>query len=358
MSQRIAVISHACVVETNQSPYIELSSHFEVSLIVPSRWRDTLRPDGYTASRSPAFAGRFVRVRTVGLGHPQRHVALVRARALLQRERVSFVVIEEEPFSLAAAKWSRAATRLALPFAVQVAENLPRHLPAPVSRECRRVLEQCAFVLARSPAALERAREWGYRGPATVVAHGVDNVSDGAVAHPLDVVGFVGRLVTEKGVDDLAAALDEHSTLRLRVAGDGPRREAFARLGDRVEMLGTLASSQMPAFYDSISVLAVPSRTTPTWSEQFGRVIVEAEARATPVVAYDSGEIPWVARETGAELVREGDVAALGACLERVAKDPDLARKRGESAREAVRRQFTNRAGADALARFIARALG
>ena len=40
----------------------------------------------------------------------------------------------------------------------------------------------------------------------------------------------------------------------------------------------------MPAFYHSIDVLAVPSRTMPNWKEQSGRVLIEAMACGVPVV--------------------------------------------------------------------------
>ena len=177
-----------------------------------------------------------------------------------------------------------------------------------------------------------------------MVPHGVELTTAVPRSYPARVVGFVGRLVTAKGVDDLAAALDRDPSLQLRVAGDGPQRSVLAALGDRVHFSGTLSSGAMDGFYDEISVLAVPSRTTPTWSEQFGRVIVEAQARATPVVAYDSGEIPWVASLTAAITVSEGDTAELARQLARYAHDPDAARDLGERGRQGVDATFSNAA--------------
>ena len=46
------------------------------------------------------------------------------------------------------------------------------------------------------------------------------------------------------------------------------------------------------------------------WSEQFGRVIIEAYSRLTPVVAYDSGAIREVVISPAA-LVEEGDMKSL-----------------------------------------------
>jgi glycosyltransferase involved in cell wall biosynthesis len=344
----VVVVSHAAVLGANRS-LARLAGRFEVTYVVPARWRDELRPRPYDADGPGDLPGELVTVRTLGLGRPQRHRALVRAGALLRARRAAFVLIEEEPFSLAARQWSAAARREGIPYAVQVAENLRRAMPAPARVSCRRVLRGAAFVLARSPAALARAREWGYAGDSAIVPHGVPAVAASPAEHPSGVVGFVGRLVDAKGVDDLVVALLAHPELRLRVAGDGPRANALAALGERAELLGSLAPARMNDFYDSVSVVAVPSRTTATWSEQFGRVIVEAQARATPVVAYDSGEIPWVASLSAAVLVGEGDVVALGETLSALAGDPAAARTLGLRGRDAVAAHFVD----DVLARGV-----
>jgi glycosyltransferase involved in cell wall biosynthesis len=48
-----------------------------------------------------------------------------------------------------------------------------------------------------------------------------------------------------------------------------------------VDLCGVLEASQMESFYRSVAALVVPSRTTSNWSEQFGRVLVEAQAVGT-----------------------------------------------------------------------------
>ena len=72
----------------------------------------------------------------------------------------------------------------------------------------------------------------------------------------------------------------------------------------------------MPQWYAEMDVLVLPSRTTPTWAEQFGRVLTEALSCGTCVVGSDSGEIPWVIGTTGGGMVfPEDDVAALAETL-------------------------------------------
>ena len=336
------MVSHACVLESNQSIYASLETFAELTLIVPRRWRDELRPRRYPAQRHPNFDGTIVRVPTWGVGRPQRHVALTGAVRALRRARSQFLLVEEEPFSLAALYWTWAARRLGVPYAVQVAENLPRSLPRFFPSMVRRVLAHASFVMARSPAALEQARLWGYTGADSVVAHSVPMILAAKTATPSNVVGFVGRLTSAKGVDDLVAALQAHRQLRLRVAGDGPLRERLSALGDRMEWLGTVTPQEIDSFYETVTVLAVPSRTTPSWSEQFGRVLIEAQAHGTPVVAYRSGEIPWVASLTAVVLVDEGDVAALGAQLASIAAHDDVASDLAERGRRGVAAHFSD----------------
>lgn len=357
VKSHLVVVSHACVLAENQSVYADLEPHVDVTLVVPKTWRDELRSGPYGAQRLERFAGTLIEAPTLGRGRVQRHVALVNARRLLRRVKADFVIIEEEPFSLAAIRWAAAARREGIGYAVQVAENLDRNLPGPIRGARTRVLDGAAFVLARSPAAFSRASQWGFRGDDAVLGHGVEIVVRSRPERVSGVVGFVGRLVAAKGVDDLVSAMRAQPQLRLRVAGDGPLRHRLSELGDRVELCGTLAPSDMAEFYQSVSVVAVPSLTTINWSEQFGRVLVEAQACSTPVVAYNSGEIAWVAELSAVQLITEGDVTAFASALATVAGDPDLAAQVGEKGRSLIEAKFSNQALADQLAVLISRAI-
>jgi glycosyltransferase involved in cell wall biosynthesis len=75
---------------------------------------------------------------------------------------------------------------------------------------------------------------------------------------------------------------------------------------------------RVPGYLNAMDVLAAPSRTTPRWREQLGRMLIEAFACGVPVVASDSGEIPAVVADAGVVLPEadEGRWAAdLGAVL-------------------------------------------
>lgn len=144
------------------------------------------------------------------------------------------------------------------------------------------------------------------------------------------MVGFVGRLVWEKGVDvllDAAHRLGQQGcACRLLVCGSGPERERLERrahergIADLVEWQSAVAPDQVPEVMQRLDALVLPSRSTPRVQEQFGRVLIEAMASGVPVVGSTCGEIPNVIGRD--DLVfPEADAEALARILERLMRD-------------------------------------
>ena len=149
------------------------------------------------------------------------------------------------------------------------------------------------------------------------------------------VVGYVGRLVPEKGLDWLIEAMARvviPGTLLL-IVGSGPsqvRYEQMARdLGVAARFTGGVPPERMPAIMASCDVLVVPSLTMPAWAEQFGRVVTEAMFAHTPVISSDSGSLPEVIGDAGL-LVREDDRAQLAAAIRSLATNDDLRHSLGD----------------------------
>jgi glycosyltransferase involved in cell wall biosynthesis len=82
--------------------------------------------------------------------------------------------------------------------------------------------------------------------------------------------------------------------------------------------------------------------------EQFGRVIIEAQACGVPVIGSSSGAIPDVVGE-GGWIVPERDPQALRNLLNLIAADAALVRAKGLAARKNVQTRFTYEAVATAL---------
>jgi glycosyltransferase involved in cell wall biosynthesis len=68
--------------------------------------------------------------------------------------------------------------------------------------------------------------------------------------------------------------------------------------------------------------LVLPSRSRPNWTEQFGRILIEAMGSGVPVIGSDAGEIPNVIGDAG-QIYPEGDVDALRTHLHALMTDPD-----------------------------------
>jgi glycosyltransferase involved in cell wall biosynthesis len=157
------------------------------------------------------------------------------------------------------------------------------------------------------------------------------------------VIGFVGRLVRQKGLPYLLAAasdlLSRYHTLRVVIVGDGPLRSDFEaateRLGARrILFLGERRDvPQLMALFD---VIVVPSE----W-EAFGIVNLEAMASAVPIVAFDIDGIPEVVKhgETGL-LVPHRDSRALVAAIGRLLDDSRLREQMGLAGRRTVEERF------------------
>jgi glycosyltransferase involved in cell wall biosynthesis len=168
------------------------------------------------------------------------------------------------------------------------------------------------------------------------------------------VVGVVGRLSPEKGVD-IALRVQQRLArrapdARLWIVGEGPDR---ARLHAQAEQLGIAPAvdwlgyrDDMGALYRRMSVLLIPSR-----SEGLPNVALEAMAYGIPVVATAVGGVPEVVADgrTGF-LTPPGDVEGLAARVLRLLENATLRRQLGTAAR----REATTRFSPDARGRALA----
>jgi glycosyltransferase involved in cell wall biosynthesis len=246
---------------------------------------------------------------------------------------------------------------------MQVAENLPRPYPA-IARLIRRwSTANAAFGIARSPTAARLLNEVAPSLPTPVIPHhvpGWDQPPSVRTNRPF-TVGYAGRLVPEKGIDDLVLAVSGIPGARARLVGNGPlvdRLRRQARSGAPIDVVTDAAHGDMNDAYAYFDVLVLPSRTTPTWAEQFGRVLVEALWCGVPVVGSSSGEIPWVVESTGGGVIfPEGDTKALRETLVALRDDPKRRNRLATAGRKAVQARFTVPAVAQALSAALRSAL-
>ncbi len=347
---RVLMISKACVVGAYQKKLEELARlpEMELTVVVPPYWQDERgkiklerqHTSGYDLVVEPmALNGHFHLHFYPGLGKQMRRV------------QPNLVHIDEEPYNLATfqALWlARRAGARSLFFSWQ---NLCRRYPFPFNLMERYVLSHADYCIAGNQEATKVWQAKGYLGPVAVIPQfGVDPDIFCPAPRPAGqgfVVGYLGRLVEEKGVDLLLEALAGLAgTWQVRILGSGPARadlEAQAgRLGltDRVSFADWIPSSQLPDYYRRLDVLVLPSRTRPNWKEQFGRVLIEAMACGVPVIGSDCGEIPNVIGDAGL-IFPEGWADLLRTHLARLLADPELRADLARRGRERVLARYT-----------------
>ncbi len=349
---RVLMVSKACLVGAYQCKLEEIARHDDVDLTVavPPSWRDErgelllerAYTTGYDLVVEPIrFNGNF-------------HIHYYpRLRRHIARLRPDIVHIDEEPYNLATAHAMWLARRVGARTLFFSWQNLNRRYPVPFRWLERYVLRHTDYAIVGNQASAQVWRAKGYQGPwALIPQFGVDPKIFDPGQKKKDpgrgfVIGFVGRMVFEKGADLLLeAAAPLPGVWRLVLCGSGPEQPYLERkarelgIGDRVFFDGQIPSTQMPAYYQQLDALVVPSRTLPNWKEQFGRVLIEGMGCGVPVVGSNSGEIPNVIGEAGL-VFQENDAAGLRRHLLNLQQRPELRRELSLKGRQRVLERYT-----------------
>lgn len=342
---KVLLISHTCQSRTEGQPKAaHLARYGDIELVVlsPDRW---LHYGAWRGPEIPEDAGyRFIpgKVRWPWVGPAQCYLHYYPHLPRVLREfKPDIIDLWEEPWGLVSAHACYLRGRM-LPNTIIVSEteqNIDKNLPLPFEKFRSYTLSKADYLVARNQEAIEVVRRKGYQEPAEVVPNAVDV----DLFHPMDknmlrkdfgfdgfTVGYVGRIVQEKGLDDLLDALKIlPEDCKAVFVGDGPYLQALKmkvnneNLQARVRFIPAQPLEKLPQIMNALDVLALPSRTTRSWKEQFGRVLIEANACKTPVIGSSSGAIPEVVGRGGL-VFREGDVTELAATILKLKSDPTL----------------------------------
>lgn len=172
---------------------------------------------------------------------------------------------------------------------------------------------------------------------------------------------YIGRVNRDKGVLDLAAAFSRVSAnderLRLLVVGpdEGGMHAAMrASLGTAATRADFLSYTDRPEEHMAgADVICLPS-----YREGFGVVVIEAGACGLPAIGTNIYGITDAIEDGVTGLLFEpGDVEALAACMNRLAREPDLGMAMGQRARARVLRDFPADAVVGELMRLYAAAI-
>jgi glycosyltransferase involved in cell wall biosynthesis len=160
-----------------------------------------------------------------------------------------------------------------------------------------------------------------------------------APSHPRPYFLFVGRLQRFKGLQDVIPCFDDDSPADLLVAGTGEfegELRALANGRKRVAFLGQVGPEQLAGLYRDAVALIAPSLCY----EVFPMVALEAFREGTPIIARNLGPYPQIVEEAEAGLLFD-DEAGLRDAIAKLASDPALRRRLGESGKAALTERWT-----------------
>ncbi len=316
-------------------------------------------------------------------------VSLIRLFLLLRRIRPIIVELSTPKAALLS---SIAAWAARIPVRIFLMRGLITENARGFKRVIFRWLERltaklCHQSICVAPSLLEFARSDRILSPTQgiIVANGMSNGIDSAQFDPVaveggetipglaasrnllgnptsSVIGFVGRLVRDKGIEDLAQAWksvrEEFPDAHLLFVGPWEKENKSSdairsslEADPRVHFTGRV--DDVVPYYRAMSLFVLPSHR-----EGFPNAPMEAAAMRVPVVATRVvGCVDAVQDGVTGTLVPARDVEALADAIQLYLKDPVLSRKHGEAGRQRILRDFRQEPIWEALYQEYARLL-
>ena len=362
--RRVLVLSHTYLQPAHRGKLRALAARgLEVTVAIPQRWREPWfgRPIDVAWERQGGLEVFPLPARGMSKGEVSKAKYGRRAlKALLRDRRPDLVQIEEEPNTHAARQVLGAARRLGIPVVLFTHQNVELEQGWWAHWKQRRMLRKLTGLVAGSDLAGTLVRRDAPNLPIAVIPQlgALAPHEPQHVPHEGLAIGYVGRLVPQKGLDNLlqALALQRGLKWRLTIVGDGPEREPLEalatelRLAARVRWTGGLPTDQVANLWPDLDVLVMPSQAFDSFRESNGQVLMEAMANEVAVLGTDSGVIPELIGDAGL-VVPAGDAPALAAALDRLS-DHAARRTLAQAARARALRLYSDDAIAERTLEF------
>jgi len=217
----------------------------------------------------------------------------------------------------------------------------------------RRTLEHAAAIHVTSRREADEAEAFGFDlPPLCEIPNGVDaEAPEGPVSAAIGAIVaggpyalYLGRINWKKGLDRLLRALALAPQVRVVIAGndeDGYRKTlepiaAAHGVAGRVLFAGPVKGADKIALMQHADFLILPS-----YSENFGNVVLEAMLAARPVLVTPEVGLSSLVRDAAVGIVADGDPESLGGAMARLASDRSLRATLGAKGRELAATRFT-----------------
>lgn len=254
---------------------------------------------------------------------------------------------------------ARAARKAGVPYVLTPRGTLVKELVRRKSRHVKtawirliesKTIREASFVHVTSEHEAAALSRFNFRlPPVEVIPNGIDLAAE-PVGHAMRAGGdkervilFLGRLSWEKGLDRLIPAMAHLPEARLLIAGNDEKgyRATLEALAARhgvtakVRFLGSVHGVEKEHLFNSADLIVLPS-----YSENFGNVVLEAWARECPVAVTPEVGLASVIRETGAGAVVPGEPYVMGDALKSLLARPTALEAMSLRGRQVVVDQF------------------
>lgn len=255
---------------------------------------------------------------------------------------------------------ARAARRVGVPYVLTPRGTLVKELVQHKSRYIKaawihlietKTIHEASFLHVTSEHEATALSHFNFRlPPVEVIPNGIDLAKMDSVEHAMrarynkgSMILFLGRLSWEKGLDRLIPAMACLPEARLLIAGNDEKGyrvtlEALAArhgVSARVQFLGPVHGAEKERLFNSADLVVLPS-----YSENFGNVVLEAWARGCPVAVTPEVGLASVVKETGAGAVVPGEPHSMGAALKSLLARPVALEMMAVRGRQVVVDQF------------------
>lgn len=358
---KVLSVSHSAMKDSSERlrySHLASGSDIDLTLVVPQKWEQF----GHELVADPPSLSLDIRVMPIRLskvGKAKWYMHYYPGLSeLVEDLRPDILHMWEEPWSVVALQAARICKRAtpAPALVLETEQNILYRLPPPFEQIRRYTLGSADALIGRQPEALSVCRECGYKGEGIVVEYWADperffpqDRADARAEFDMHgfTIGYVGRLSEEKGLFTVLEALRLcANNVRFVALGEGPDQQRLMRraqeldLGDRVQFLPPAKSERVARFINALDAFILMSITRTTWKEQFGRVIMEAQACGVPTIGSSSGAIPSVVGSAG-WVVQESDAPGLSRLLDHLAVSPEEIKAKSTAGIHQARSRFS-----------------
>jgi L-malate glycosyltransferase len=288
----VLIISHSCTIALGQQFYAELErlTGWNLTIVTPALWKDEYNTK-HTTPRWSGYKGALISIPVWKSGSIPLHTYRSLFIQLLKDINPDFIYLYQEPYAIVSFQvYIANYLSIRKPIGFFTWQNIYKQYPFPFKQMESWVLRETQVMFPGSQSAEEVFRKKGYSGASMLLPSGIDptiyyprpeaaQLKSELCQHSDELLlGYVGRIVEQKGLKTLLYALKQIQDLpwRLVIAGAGSYQSEFdqlaqsLQLSDRISHLGFVSNDKIPLYLSAFDTLVLPSETRANWKEQFG----------------------------------------------------------------------------------------